>query len=247
MKNYLFILIVFFISIVYSSAQTDVRDPDYYPNKFNFQLQYSQANFYNINGKPVSFNGITWGSYLNFDSFLKPIYLGVTYYYPKNYEGQLILLSVFDTLYPKEKLLNAPVTGSGLALELSFNILARKLSYTSKSEDFCIYPQIGFTALAHTITFNNNDISYDRLSYWCTNLEGLTIGTINLGFFSRFRIANFPLCLKVSQNINIGTNNYSSKIKIKRNYSSYLNIGIGFTFPITKGPGVSKIKTIHYK
>lgn len=244
--KFLILSLILLLSGGYISSQENIRNSIYYPNYVSYNILYTNASFYNINNNNVSFSGIGLGIYSGW-LYKIPLSFSVTYFFPKEYNGQLILASVFDSLYPKVKLLDSRVTGSGLALEINFTIKTRYLSYSSKSEDFGVYPQFGFAAFTQLITFNDNNLSYERLSYWCTGLQGLTLGTVNLGVYSRLRIAGIPLCLKISQNILVKVENYYTKHKVTRNYSSYLNVALGFTFPVTRGGGLNKIKTIEYK
>jgi hypothetical protein len=97
----------------------------------------------------------------------------------------------------------------------------------------------------HKATYTDSDLNYDRLTYYASKDQGLNIGTINLGLFIRRRIANIPLTLTVSDNIMLAQNS-NTYYKLNRKYSSQLHIGIGLTFPVVKGLGISNIKTIHY-
>ena len=245
MKRNFIITILFSLILGYSFSQNKIRKENNYANKFDYHLLYSTIAFYDINNKPVSFQGISFGITSGY-TFSLPFEVGISYYFNKKYDGQIILTSSFDTLYPKVKLLEAPVTANNLSLDLDFTIKNKHFSFKSKSENFIIYPQIGLSALLHTIRFNYTEISYDMLSYWCVGLQGISLGSYNFGVYSRFRINNVPICLKVSQNIVFSKKNYY-KDNISRDFSSYLKIGIGITFPVNKGPGMNKTKILNYK
>jgi len=246
MKNYFISFFIFLFLHVSAFSQTNVRDEFYYPNNVDFHLMYSGAYFYNINGSPVNLKGLSIGMFTGWADFFS-INIDGSYFFPEEYNGQLIYSAMYDTIYPKEIIVENKVSGSGIALNFNITIHNKTLALISKSEDFAIYPQIGVTALAHTISYKNNPFSIGKLAYQVAWTQGVTLGTINFGIYSRLRIANVPFCLKISQNILFSSQNYHTKFVTKKDYSSYLNVGIGFTFPITKGPGVSKIKTIHYK
>lgn len=238
----LFILILQFSLF----SQKNVRDIEFYPNKVDFHLIYSNSYFYNINGSPVNFQGISIGMYNGWSKIFS-LCFAASYYFPKEYYGQLIYSSMFDTIYPKELVIENNVSGGGLSLDVNATFHSKNMSFVSKSEDFAIYPQIGISALAHQITYKNNPFSIDNLAYQIAWVQGITLGTINLGICSRIRIIGMPFFFKISQNFLFSKQNYHTKFYTKKVYSSYLNFGVGFTFPINKGPGVSKIKTINYQ
>lgn len=246
MKNYLFT--IFFFLVVHFSvfSQTNVKSDFFYPNKVNFHLMYSQALFYDINGSKVNLQGINFGMYDGW-SKLFSFSFGFSYYFPKDYYGELIYSAMYDSIFPKELVLENNVTSYSFGLDINLTIHSKVLSLVSKSEDFAIYPQIGVTALAQTIRYKDNPYSLGDLTYQVVWNQGITLGTVNFGILSRIRIADIPFFIKISQNLLFSNQNYHIKFKTKKQYSSYLNVGIGFTFPVTKGPGVSKIKTIHYK
>lgn len=225
----------------------------YYPNIDNFHLMYSQAYFYNINGKPVSFSGlnfgfITQGNPKNGKTYSKISWeYGLDYYFPTTYNGELTLLATHDTTSPHEKTMNATFKGGGTCIDLNIMMRFRYLSYLSKTEDFSICPLIGLSVFTHGVSYNDSDVDYNRLMYWAPLKQGLEIGALNLGLYTRARVADFPLLFTISNKFVVDRNNESyASSHVRKNYSSYLYIGVGLTFPIVKGPGLSKIKSIHY-
>lgn len=237
------LIIIFFIQ-TFCFAQDNKKDIFYYPNIVNYYLTYNNSYFYSINGKPTNFPNINFSLFLNPDKAVSPLF-GFSYYFPKFYKGELLLKALYDTLNPQQKLADAQLLGSGISVELNILLKVKGMSFVSKSEDFSIIPIIGMTAITHKVTYIDNDVNYERLSYYISANQVTSIGTLNFGIFIRYRVANIPLFLKLSQNILI-SNKTSYKSTLQKNFSSYLNIGFGLTFPINKGPGVIKIKTIKY-
>jgi hypothetical protein len=243
MKNHLLTLAVFLM--IHFSCGAQIKDDLYYPNVINYHLMYTNAYFYDVNGKPVNFPGFSFTMYGGFKNKLNPS-LGYMFYFPKEYSGQVLLTASNDTTQPQEKFLTSKLTGRGqVSIEVNVLFKFRGLSYVSKSEDFLILPMLGFRMIDHVITYDDSQLNYDRLTYYTVRNQGLSIGSLNTGFFSRCRIANFPVCFSVCHNFIIARE-YEYSSSPEKSYSSYLNICMGLTFPIVKGPGVSKIKTIHY-
>jgi hypothetical protein len=225
----------------------------YYPNTDNFHLSYTRAYFYNVNGKPVSFSGLNFGLISQGNPKKGKTYSTIAfeysadYYFPTTYNGELVLLATHDTTNPHVKTMNATFTGGGFCININILTRLHYLSYMSKTEDFSVYPLIGLSIFTHEVSYNDSDVDYDRLMYWAPLKQGLKIGTINLGLYARARVANFPLLFTINHKFVVDRNNDSyASSHVRKNYSSYLYVGVGLTFPIVKGPGVSKIKSIHY-
>lgn len=244
MKTHRLIIIFFFFTHIYCFAQNEKKDFLYYPNNHNYFLIYNNSFFYNVNGKPVSFPNLNLGLSLDPINKIFPSF-GFYYYFPKNYTGELTSNALYDTLNPQHELIDAKMKGGGFAIEIDFVFKFRSISYTSKSEDFMVFPHLGFNVYNHNITYIDSDVNYDRLSYYLSGIQGTVIGSISVGLFVRYRVANIPLFMKISQNMVFSTKSGYKNI-MSKNFSSYLNVGFGLTFPISKGPGVSKIKTIIY-
>ncbi|OFX34159.1 MAG: hypothetical protein A2X08_03670 [Bacteroidetes bacterium GWA2_32_17] len=244
MKTHKYTLIIFFFLHISCFAQDNKKDIIYYPNIVNYFLSYNNSYFYNVNGKPVNFPNLNIGLSLDPGKTISPSF-GFSYYFPKNYNGELLLKALYDTLNPQQELISANMEGGGIAVEVNILLRFKRLSYMSKTEDFMLIPMIGITAYNHTITYIDNEVNYERLSYYISNNQGTSIGTLNFGLIVRYRFANIPMFIKISQN-KIISNKTGYKSTLQKNFSSYLNIGFGLTFPINKGPGVSKIKTIKY-
>jgi hypothetical protein len=222
----------------------NAKDAFVYPNNVDFHIMYSHIYFYNLNGKPVNFPGVSFAIVNGFDKKFS-LHLVLNWYFHKTYDGQIGLSSMYDTVTPQLKLMDTKLKGGGFSMD--FNIVTHfgHLYYESISEDFTIRPLIGFSLWMHNVSYTDGDVNYDRLTYYASRDQGLNIGTINLGLFIRKRIANFPVCFTISDNLLMAQNS-NTYYELKRKYSSQLHIGIGLTFPAVKGMGISNIKSIHY-
>lgn len=243
-KTFIVTLILFSLLQSFCNAQNSRKDFLYYPNNVNYYLTYNNSCFYNVNGKPVNFPGLYFCLSLDENKKIYPSF-SFYYYFPKIYTGQLISNALYDTLVPQHVLIDAKLKGMGYAIEMNVILKLRYISYKSKSEDFSVLPHVGFNVLTHRITYNDRDIQYERLSYYLSANQETIIGSISAGFLIRYRVANIPFFIKISQNMVFSTKSGYKK-EMSKSFSSYLNLGFGLTFPINKGPGVSKIKTIHY-
>lgn len=244
MKTSIAIFIVFFLLNISCFAQDNKKDFFYYPNNVNYYLSYNYSCFYNVNGKSVSFPSLNFNLSLDPEKKIQTSF-GFYYYFPKNYNGQLISNALYDTLNPQHTLIDAKMKGAGFAIEINLILKTRGLSYTSKSEDFMIFPHLGLNIFTHNITYDDREINYDRLSYYVSVNQETIIGSIAAGLFIRYRVANIPFFMKISHNIVFKHKSVYNN-KMDKDFSSYLNIGFGLTFPINKGPGVSNIKKIKF-
>ena len=202
MRNRLLICCLFVMVHFWGMAQPNLnaKDAFVYPNNVDFHIMYSHILFYNLNGKPVSFPGISFAIINGFDKKFS-LHMVFNWYFHKTYDGQIGIKSMYDTVSPNLEILNAKLKGGGFAVD--FNIVTHfaHLYYESQSEDFTIRPLIGLTLWMHKATYTDSDLNYDRLTYYASKDQGLNIGTINLGLFIRRRIANLPLTLSISDNL----------------------------------------------
>lgn|GEM_PF-2706674 len=238
-KIFFSILLILIIPI---TCLSQIRDSHYYPNNVKYNLIFSDACFYKLNNKTVHFSGLSFGRFSDFTKKL-PLYLGVNCYFPKEYNGQILLNATQDTASVKELLVDAKLKGSILSFDLNLLIKLRGLSYISKSEDYSVIPMLGITGLYHKPNFEVVDI--DRLAYFAPKNQSISIASLSVGIYSRFRIGCFPLCFQISHTINLIQKNYYIS-ELKKSYSSYLKFGLGLTLPLIQGQGISNIKTIHY-
>ena len=206
-----------------------------YSQNFNLNIGYTRDRFNSINERKVSFNGINAG-YSWYFYKRAGVYLGYTHYLPSTYYG---IIKYWDMTYG---IAPAYITGSaddikaGLKLKL-FDPGSKKLE---------INATVAGSYLIHNGKYNKEPFLRHYEGTFLPDIKN-KVTSLYSGMEIIFRSFGMPFFISGGYNYVFGQEiPYDEWDGFSTPFSSSVELKIGISLPVMKGPVPSQIRTIEY-